>query len=196
MVLVRQMGRTRTIALRSLVKCWLIFFVIVLVLGCGDRDRCEPPFSGGMGTSGILPEGPVEAGKTFGMVVVIYASYVAEIQDAEIVVALPPELEIDAIVQPKNGPKVEQAGNTLRWKGDIKPSFYRSLMGLPKEYEFTLWLKSRTDWKQWRHPVEIDMSLYFTSNGECRNFPDGYYRKKLTWSYEGYNYPDWQEKPE
>lgn len=181
---------------RLLSKWLLILFVAVLALGCGDRDRCEPPFSGGMGTSGILPEGPIDAGKTFGIVVVTDASYVAELQDVDIVITLPPELEIETIVQPKDGHRVTQTGNTLRWKGDIKASFCRSLMGLPTKNEIRVWLKSRTDWKQWSHPVEIDMSLWFTSNGECRNYHDGYYKSKTTWSHKGYHYSDWQEKAE
>ncbi len=176
------MDRTRKIPANSIVTRLVIFFVATLVLGCGERDRCEPPFDARMGLLGILSEGPIEAGKDFGITVVIYASSVAELEDVDIVVVLPPELEIKTVVQPKDGPKVVQTGNTLRWETALKPSFYRSLMGLPISNEFTLWLNSTKNWKEWSRPIELNFSLNYS--GECRNYQNGHYSETIIWSHQ------------
>ncbi len=189
------MERTRKIVVHSIIARFFAVFVAILIFSC-DRDQCKPPFSaGGRGLLGVLDEGPIEANKAFGITVGIDASSVANLKDVDIVLALPPELEIETIVQPKDGPKVVQTGNVVRWRTDFKPSLINSIIGLPASTEYTLWLKSRTDWKEWSHPVKIDVSLNFSSSRECPNYPGGIYSKTITWSHEGYKDPDWQEHP-
>lgn len=176
---------------------------LFITVSC-ELDQCDPPFSVGSGLSGVLDQGPVKAGKDFGFVIGMFATSVTNLDDVEIIVAFPNEIEVESITQPKGGPDVIRHNQTIKWTGRRKQTFFGSLFERQWQEHFTVWLKSKTDWEKWSKPITMHISLDFKVEGrrECSNYPNGFYSKTITWSHEGYfdplagyNPPGWDVAP-
>lgn len=177
--------------LKSKLRLWRVpaltalLFIAATQASC-DRDACENPFLGGFSLSGEAPIEPVSAGKRLGLHVNLATTSAASLEDAEVAITLPPEVEVVGGVgtQPNERP-VEAVPGRLVWRPGKVPS--RSDRGL------FISIVSKSDWKLWKAPIQVDMSVNFhnTWGGKCRNWPDGRYRMTGSWSVEGHKEGEW-----
>lgn len=166
----------------------LIICLSVGVVSCGEMDACDPPFFVIAGSPGASDS--IKAQQKFQNNIGIFASSVASLENARIIVTYPDEIQISTIIQPTGGPDAIQKGNTIAWTWSRNATFLHSCFGWSKQKEFTVGLISRTDWGRWRTPVTITVTLNFRGPKKpCNNYPDGFYSKTIKWSPDKKTYP-------
>ncbi len=169
----------------------LSFFLLLLayslcIFSCIDTIRdFTPPFSAGFGPSGVFYEGPVVAGSNFGLTVALQTDYY--LNDIEVRINLPPEVEVEKFspeILKKFSADDLALAEQLKWTGSKKPRTGQKWLHIA--------LTSKTDWKKWSRPIEVHIG--FDARGADKNapWPDGHYRKTMTWSHEGYKDSDWE----
>lgn len=172
---------------------------LALVSSC-HMDLDDHPFTVGFGITirfNAGPNDPIRAGEKFALGMSVMANSVTDLTDADIRIMLPPEIEIEQIIAPRFAPKVVREENTVIWKGDFKRSLLSYILPDQTNKELTIWVKSKTDWEQWSNPIEVPVSLNFRAAGGYRNYPAGYYSKKISLSHNGLinNTIEWDESP-
>lgn len=169
--------------MRNCLIC-LSLFVLCSMVACIDTTRdVTPPFTAGLGTSGIV-EGPIGAGGHFGLKVALQTDYYLD--DIDVKFVLPSEVGVEKI-PPERRKRFSSDDLTLReslkWAGSMKPRTGTKWLHI--------WVISKTDWTKWSRPIEVHIS--FNARGANKNapWPDGHYEKTVTWSHEGYKDSDW-----
>lgn len=179
----------------KILRTTLLTASLLVLISC-ERDQCDPPFAlrNGLFGSGLVLSEPFKSNKDVGFSIELFISSITILDDITIEINFPPEVDIKPnIIQPIDAPRVVRKGNTILWKASIKPSFGSSLLGQSTHKDFTLWLKSKTNWEKWSQPITMHISVNFRVEGrqECNNWPDGNYTRTITWSHKGYKDTNW-----
>ncbi len=163
---------------------FLFFFMFGHYIPLPIPGQSTPPFYVEAGLSGITGEEPIEAGKTFG-IDVSFEPNDYYFDDIKLSFTIPPEVEVKQYPEKilKRIPADEIIlMRTLKWNGNMKPWQKKDL-----DIRFI----SKTDWTKWSHPIKIDISLDAREKSKKQIWPDGHYKRTISFSNTAFSGTDW-----
>ncbi len=169
----------------------------MVVVSCA-KDECDAPFFVGISSrSGVPIAGEIEAETSFGIVFNSRVNHNSTLENITIKIRIPKELEIKSISYDKDMPEAIRTAEGIEWKGELSQSKGERFTKSITDKKFNIWFRSKTNWKEWAHPIEAHVSTYQKGSGRCATSPDGHYSKKIVWSHEIFrNNRGWDVKPE